>query len=161
MSSQHGAQRLLKKVGRTVVSCRQRTLLRIDLKGHFISVFDHAFCHHADVADLAAEEFYGIFYFEFTFRRADISGVGFLAAACGIERRLMNEDCSLLSFRQRVHDLIFRGEHGYVRLIGQVVITDEGACDGRIDGFIYSNVRAHVVCHFAGVAGFLSLYFHT
>ena len=84
-----------------MVPCGQCTLLRIDFKGHFIPVFDHAFCHYADVANLAAEESYGIFYFEFTFRRADISGIGFLAAACGIERRLMNEDCSLLSFRQR------------------------------------------------------------
>ena len=114
MGSEHGAQRLLEKVGGAVVPCGQRTLLRVDLKGHFIPVFDHAFCHHADVADLAAEEFYGIFYFEFAFRRADISGIGFLAAACGIERRLLNKDRSFLSFRQRVHDLLFRGEHGYV-----------------------------------------------
>ena len=44
--------------------------------------------------------------------------------------------------------------------MSQTVISDECACHTWIDGLIYCHIRAHVVGHFTGLAGCLSLNLH-
>ena len=160
MSTQHSAERFLKKMGCAVVSRRKGALLRIYLEGNFVSCFDHAFCHHANMADLPAQEFYGVFNLELSLACADISGVGLLTAACRIERCLVDKDSAFLPLGKCVNDLVFCCEYSDARFISQVLISDERTCHAWIDGLIYRHVSAHVVCDFPGFPRFLSLHFH-
>ena len=114
MSSQHCSQCFLKKVGSTVVSRGKSTLSSVNLKSHLISHFDHALCHDADVADLAAQHLHCVFHVELALCGTDISVVPFLAAAGSIERGLVYKDGSLLSFGQGVHDLCLCGQYSHI-----------------------------------------------
>ena len=160
MSAENGAESLLEKVGRTVVSRGKRPFLCVNFKRNFVSHFDHAFCHNTDMSDLSTEQLNGIFYFKFTFRGADIPCVSLLTAARRIKRCLIYKHSALLTFGERVCELVLRGEYCYIRLPCQIVISDKGACHTRVNGFVYCHVSAHVVRHFTRVSRGRPLDFH-
>ena len=160
MCAEHGPKRFLKQMGGTVVPCGEGALLPIHGKLHRIADFDHAFRHDADMPDFSAQKLHRILYPEFPFTGADVSGIRLLTAAGRIERRLLHEDRTLLSFRERIGQLVFGCQHGHAGLERQVLVSHKGARHTRGDGLVYRHVRAHVVRHFAGIPRFLSLYFH-
>ena len=70
------------------------------------------------------------------------------------------EDGSLLSVGDCLHQLRLGGEHRDLRFIAQMIITHEFCGNGRIDLIVNSGIRPHIVRRLTGVPSFLSLLLH-
>ena len=160
MFAQHFPQSFLQKMGCAVVLAGTHPARLIHVERCPVAGLQHTLCHSADMAHLAAEQFYGIFYFEFSLCGGDHAVVSRLSAHGGVERRLLHKDRAHFAVRQRIHDLCLRRHHRDLRVVHQPVISHKLCCDGRIDGLIDRGVRAHIICHFAGSAGLLLLLLH-
>ena|GEM_PF-6931358 len=112
MTSKYSTKCFLKQMRRTVVSFSQSPVLCINLQCHSITDLDHTLCHMADMSDLCSCKVDTILYNKLTFCCPDHSLVSFLSTHRCIERGLLNNDRSLFSVRQSIHDLILCSQCG-------------------------------------------------
>ena len=160
MGSKNRPQRFLQQMGGAVVFGCRLTLVSIHAKFYQVSYFEHSLGHFSDMADLAAQQLDSVFHCKFITTLADDTGVGYLAAAGSVERGFLHDNRARFPVCQCLHKLFLCGQHRDLRVVVQRLISHESGCDGRIDGFIYCDIGAHVVGHLSGFSGHLALLLH-
>ena len=117
MLAENHSESLVKKMGRTVVSCGQCTVFLIDLKGNCLTILKHSLCHYTDMADLSALKLNCILNLKLSVFRYDHTDICLLSAHGSIERCFLHEDRSLLSVGKGFHDLICRCQDNDLRFM--------------------------------------------
>ena len=98
-------------MGRAVILTGSSASLTAYLQNCRIRNLQHSLCHMPHMTHLAAQQLDGIQHLKFPVRGADNSGISLLTAHCGIERRLFHKNRPVLSLRQSLRKLIFRGKN--------------------------------------------------
>ena len=160
MVSQHLAQSLLKQMGGAVVFAGKSAVVGTYRQSHVFSHLEHAFCHNAHMAYLAALKVYGVFYLKGAVFIGDNTCISLLAAHGSVKRGLLHDDGTLLSVCKGLYQLVFRGQDRHPGISRQPVITNKFSGNRRIDGLVYSHVRTHVIGSLAGLSGLFLLFLH-
>ena len=125
----------MEKVGRTVVSSDQGTVLLIYLKSYCLTCPEHTAYHMSDMTDLSALKVDRIFYLELAVRTLDHAAVADLTAHGSVEWSLRGDNACFLTVCHRICDLIlaffisgksYEGCH--LGLILKLVISCESGC---------------------------------
>ncbi len=161
MAAQHFPQRLLQKMGRTVILAGVPSSCGIHCQNCGIAHLDTAFRHPADMSHLAAQQFDGVLYLKFPVSRGNHTDIALLTAHGGIERGLLHDHRADLVFRKLIHQLRLCGKHRDSGIICQIVIANKLRANGGINGLIHRHVRAHVIRHFTRFARLVFLLLHT
>ncbi len=127
---------------------------------NFLTGMDHAGYHMSDMSVFTAQKLYGILYLEYAVRSTDLSLIALLTAHRCIERSFLYDNGSCIPIGKCLHDLSLSRHNRNFGSICQILVSDKFRCDGRINLLVNSCICTHVVCHFTGTSGFLSLFFH-
>ena len=148
-------------MGSAVVSSRQCSLLFVNLKCYCITNFYHTPGNMSDMSDLATQKFLHILYLEFKICCADYTGICLLSTAGSVKWSLLYEDCSPVTIRQCIYNLIFGSQNRYRRLILCMIISHKLCRYRWINRFVNRHICSHIVMLTERTFGSLTLSLHS
>ena len=160
MRTKNCFQGFLKQMGCTVVLAGICTACRTNFQCHSFTFGNHTGFHRSYMTVFAAAKLDGVFYTKYTVFCRDHTFITFLTTHGSIEWSMFYENRSALAFHQRIYNLCIGCHNSYFGSIFQFIITCKFCCYGSIDLIVYSCICSHIIGHFTGCTGTLSLSIH-